>query len=227
MKHSTFICILLILGTSEIYAQNKKKLREEIRRLQIHNEQLGRQRDNLTEAYIKLEKLYLESKDQTETLQSELNVAISNLQSTSARYQEVVVQYEALQQYQEIKASGVLEQTPSPSNSPALASRSDDLCQSMVDQLSANQSYSQRFQPLQGDGWGVQLSAFSNLCDAYGEASQVNLFTNDDAMVFIRPKKINGRTVYAVIQGAWDSKANAQTFLEEQMISEDAFIISH
>lgn len=85
-------------------------------------------------------------------------------------------------------------------------------CAYYQDKLEPNQTYTELYNKLESSGWGIQVFASSNLCQA---AEKAEAFKQEHKLykTYLRCKSVGGRTFYAVVYGSLKDEAQAKTYL--------------
>lgn len=104
-------------------------------------------------------------------------------------------------------------------------------CAHYQGRLNPGISYTENYTVLESDGWGLQVYASSNLCQAAEKAetfkAQYKLYKT-----YIRCKEVNGAYIYAVVYGSLREHDQATTYLNNfRKISgswgANAFLVQH
>ncbi|MEM6260980.1 MAG: SPOR domain-containing protein [Bacteroidota bacterium] len=214
-----------------LQAQSKKKLKEEVqqlteenRRLDAENSQLERQ----TSALVEENRRFIEQNTQ---LRSQVTQLQRDFDDVSTRYTALSAEHDALKGSM---ASTNPYGTGSTRDNSTYAPDPTDTrdCARKQGTLRPNTSYTERFNPLNSQGWGLQIYAFRNLCQAVEKAAefrkQYKLYKT-----YIRVKEVNGTRIYAVIYGSLREKDQAETYKNNfRKIAKDeggknAFLVQH
>lgn len=207
------VTLLLIIGSvSTVQAQSRKKLKEEVAKLQ---QEIVRLTQNLTTAEAQVEQLRQENQryaEQNAAMSSQVTQLQQDNLALSQQYQQVVKDYEALQGATgtgTMPGTSVGGSTAPPAGGVAGDSRK---CAYYQNKLTPNTSYTEYFNVLQSDGYGIQVFSTKSLCQA---AEYAEKFKKDFKMykTYIRCKQIGGSQMYAVVYGSLKDKGQTNTYL--------------
>jgi uncharacterized phage infection (PIP) family protein YhgE len=209
------VTLLLILGSvSTVQAQSRKKLKEEVAKLQ---QEIVRLTQDLTTAEAQTEQLRQENQryaEQNAAMSSQVTQLQQDNLALSQQYQQVVTDYEALQGATGTGAGTMPGTSVGGSTAPPVGGAAGDSrkCAYYQNKLTPNTSYTEYFNVLQSDGFGIQVFSTKSLCQA---AEYAEKFKKDFKMykTYIRCKQIGGSQMYAVVYGSLKDKGQANTYL--------------
>ncbi|MEZ4686019.1 MAG: SPOR domain-containing protein [Bacteroidia bacterium] len=230
--------LLLVLGSfSTIQAQSRKALKEEVAKLQ---QEIVRLTQDLTTAEAQVDQLQQENQRYAEQ-NAAMSTQVTQLQqdnlALSQQYQQVLKDYESLQGGSGTGTfpgtSGGTGTSAGTTAPPTSGTASDDSrkCAYYQNKLTPNTSYTEYFNVLQSDGFGIQVFSSKSLCQA---AEYAETFKKDFQLykTYIRCKQIGGGQMYAVIYGSLKDKQQTQTYLNnlKQKYSskfKGSFVVQH
>ena len=211
--------LLFVFGSlSTLQAQSRKKLKEEVAKLQ---QEIVRLTQDLTTAEAQVEQLQQENQRYAEQ-NAAMSTQVTQLQqdnlALSQQYQQVLKDYEALQGATGTgtfptggTGTGTATTTP-PGTGTGSAAGDSRKCAYYQNKLTPNTSYTEYFNVLQSDGFGIQVFSSKSLCQT---AEYAETFKKDFKLykTYIRCKQIGGSQMYAVIYGSLKDKGQTQTYL--------------
>lgn len=258
MKHLAPIvaCILipLLCIPSVSFAQSKKKLRQELARLEASLGKLKLENQQILNEKADLEQKYQTTRELSTFLREEVDRLREEIDATNSRYQALSEKFD---RFQERHADQLPSTSPTPSSTDELpateelasatpsppvvkvayaeqgSARAKDLgCASLADRLDLNQSYSLSYESGASGNWGMQVYAFSTLCQAEQEAKAFSQ-QHTRFPTFVRPKLVNNRKLFAVVYGSWNQQSEAAAYCEQYRAqarsaqARGAFVLKH
>ena len=218
--HIILLCLALCFGTStQLQAQTKRKLKAALA-------QAKRENDSLRRAYHSLN-IELEETDRLRVAlakeNSSLRLVNQRLLSDKSSLEDEIL---ALKQNPTQPLPPTSDSYTDAGSGPIVYRDSSITCESVYDQLALNTTYSLNYEPMDMVGWGVQIYAFSSLCQAENKAYEFNE-THTGYLTFIRVKEVRNRRYYAIICGSMSNRAEARNYrdiLRDEALY-DAFVI--
>jgi len=248
MKHlvpAIFWIIFSFLMISVSQAQSKKQLRQELARLEVKLNELQRENQKLLHQKEDLEQELFTKQELNRFLQREIARLREEIDATNSKYEALSAKLDQFEQQYALEAAPsrpprvaitpAVEVSYAQVNEPAplgLPRAKETGCAYLSDRLQNNQSYSLDYEPQPANRWGVQVFAFTSLCQAEKRARDFAA-QHPGAPTFIRPKVVNNRRLYAVVYGAWNDSLEAQSYRQDYVnaatdpISQGAFIVQH
>lgn len=206
-----FVVLVLFFSTSS-FAQSKKKLKQMNAQLTTENTELRKSKTELEKKSNSLQAMNDQMKYEVEGLKadiSSLQQKNESLQSEANSLSEANEAYEEKLASYSTSGSGGNVATAG-NNMPANSSQ----CSSRQGELQDNKTY---FVDLSSQiishGWGVQVYATANLCDAQGYAEK---FQDHYKMwkTYVKVSDQNGNQVYSVVYGSLKYQDQAKVYLE-------------
>lgn len=205
-----FTLIFAIGSLTTVQAQSRKKLKEEVAKLQ---QEIVRLTQDLTTAESQVDQLRQENQryaEQNAAMSSQVTQLQQDNLALSQQYQQVLKDYEASQG----GVGGTDMINTGSSTAPPVGGVAGDSrkCAYYQNKLTPNTSYTEYFNVLQSDGFGIQVFSTKSLCQA---AEYAEKFKKDFKMykTYLRCKQIGGNQMYAVVYGSLKDKAQANTYL--------------
>jgi len=222
---------LLLVGavlTQPLMAQSKKKLKEEIVRLKDEKNQLEVAYQDLSakhdQAVIDKQQLA----NQNATLQQELQSLREQIAAKEKAYQLLEADKDELK-----SELAEIEQKEAAKDEAAEVDPNDTRrCAVLQGTLESGYSYTERFTRLNSYGWGIQVYAYYNLCQASEKAEEFKKYYKM-YRTYIHVKEVNGRKMYAVVYGSLKDYDQAKIYCDNfKKIVKDpeakgAFLIQH
>ena len=237
MKTAKTLAILIsivCLSLSVSFAQSKKKLKEEVATLKTENARINQENAQLESTNQRLTQENKGFSEQNMTLRSQVtqlqrdNDALNKqYDDLNTAYQGVKGDYEALQASQSANPGGSL------GGGGVVVNPNDNRkCAFYQGKLEPGWTYTELYNKLNSDGWGIQVFASKSLCQA-AEAAEEFKGRYTMYKTYIRCKAVNGQQVYAVVYGSLKYQDQAKTYLNNFKAkaaakwSANAFLVQH
>ncbi|RMG16040.1 MAG: hypothetical protein D6730_25660 [Bacteroidetes bacterium] len=182
MKHlvpAIFWIIFSFLMISVSQAQSKKQLRQELARLEVKLNELQRENQKLLHQKEDLEQELFTKQELNRFLQREIARLREEIDATNSKYEALSAKLDQFEQQYALEAAPsrpprvaitpAVEVSYAQVNEPAplgLPRAKETGCAYLSDRLQNNQSYSLDYEPQPANRWGVQVFAFTSLCQA-------------------------------------------------------------
>jgi type II secretory pathway pseudopilin PulG len=237
LQQLAIFLIVALMAAPSLQAQSKKTLRETISQLETEVQTLtqeNNQMDIVNERLRQENQAYVE---QNSTLRSQVGQLQRENDAMRADNEALVNENETLKGRVDALTSlpaggGTTGGFPTTGGGGGTVDPNDTRkCAHYQGRLSPGLSYTENYGALNSDGWGLQVYASSNLCQAAEKAetfkSKYRLYKT-----YIRCKEVNGTYIYAVVYGSLREREQAKTYLNNfKKISgswgANAFLVQH
>ncbi|MFK7970596.1 MAG: hypothetical protein AB8F95_09520 [Bacteroidia bacterium] len=238
MKKQVIVVILTALfvgmgAVQSVQAQSRKKLKEEIAKLQQENVRLSQ---DLTTAEAAVEQLQQENQRYAEQ-NAAMSAQVTQLQqdnlALSQQYQTVLKDCQNAPGAGTGATAGGGSATAPPTGGGVAPSGDSRKCAYYQNKLTPNTSYTEYFNVLQSSGYGIQVFSSKSLCQAaeFAEKFKKN-YNYNGYKTYLRCKQVGGAQMYAVVYASLREKSQASTYLRN-LKSKDrktfggSFIVQH
>jgi cell division protein FtsB len=239
---NVLICLLIALFSfSTAYGQSKKKLREQIADLETEVATLTQENIQMEQVNERLRQENQAYVEQNSTLRSQVGQLQRENDALRVDNQALETENETLEQRVEALAGGPISTggigtgtTTGGTTGGGLVSDPNDTrkCAYFQGRLTPGVSYTETYEAISNDGWGIQVYASSNLCQA---AEKAESFKKNYRLykTYVRCKQVGSGYVYAVIYGTLKYEDQAKTYLRNfkklpnNQWGANAFLVQH
>ncbi len=222
------LCFTLLFAVflfTNASAQRKKVLKEDIETLEVKNNELTLKNKTLT---VENSRLIKENKTYVE----EIKRLRSDSVAVNTDYKILADKFQDYKKDASMRAQ--LEKAANATKTSASYVDPTDKRECAVKQnsLKVDQSYRINLNPIDYQGWGVQIYSYSTLCAAVEKATEFSK-SYSSFNTYIRVKQVNGERVFAVIYGSLKDAQQARTYCENFRKNvplpeaKNAFLVKH
>ncbi len=216
VKTLAIVLSIALFSLTYAEAQTKRQLREENAQLKDQNARLTQEVDQLEQTNDRLmqeNQSFVQQnrtlRDQVIEIQRENTTLTTDLQQAESEAEKLQARLDALATSPSTGGTtgggGIIGgNTPDPNDTRK--------CAYYQNRLKANTTYTELYNELHSEGWGIQVFSSGSLCQAAEKAEE---FKKSYKLynTYLRCKEVNGRYVYAVIYGSLKDHGQAKTYL--------------
>jgi len=234
LKHVGILLIVALMAAPQLHAQSKKKMRETISQLETEVQTLTQENNQLDAVSERLREENQAYVEQNGTLRSQVGQLQRENDALRGDNENLISENEGLKARVDALANspiGGTGGTTGGGGNTAIDPNDTRKCAHNQGRLSPGVSYTENYTAINSDGWGLQVYASSNLCQAAEKAeefkSKYRLYKT-----YIRCKEVNGNFIYAVVYGSLREREQAKTYMNNfKKISgswgANAFLVQH
>ncbi len=241
VKKALTLGMLVVALCASSFGQSKKKLKAEIENQQQEIARLTQRNQQLEQKNASLQQVYESALRDKRTLEEELTNLQRELNSLNQDYRELQVAYDNLigggtpdnvaGNFNNNNDS--FNNLPPATNPGATSGPSRSMpCNQAGPMLAIGTTYTLDYGAVPANGYGVQIAAYQDLCQALNAASTFSQ-RNTQLQTYLRVKNVNSRRFYSVVYGILPSRQQASSYSDNLRRSgrpgqgKGAFVIQH
>lgn len=235
LQQLAIFLIVALMAAPTLQAQSKKTLRETVSQLETEVQTLTQENNQMDLVNERLRQENQAYVGQNSTMRSQVGQLQRENDAMRTDNEALVGENENLRSRVEvlttIPGGGGTTTGGFPTTGGTVDPNDTRKCAHYQGKLSPGVSYTENYTVLNSDGWGLQVYASSNLCQA-GEKAETFKAKYRLYKTYIRCKEVNGTYIYAVIYGSLREREQAKTYLNNfKKISGNwgatAFLVQH